>query len=75
MTNVDYIEEFYRQRLRALQAVDELVEGVVRKLEEVGQLDNTIIIYTSYAQLFRPPLLSLGSGSTDLLISSQRQRL
>lgn len=46
-THVDYIEEFYRQRLRALQAVDELVEGIVKKLEEIGELDNTFIIYTS----------------------------
>lgn len=47
-TNVDYIEEFYRGRLQSLQAVDELVEGVVKKLEELGQLDNTVIIYTAY---------------------------
>ncbi|KAK4705241.1 hypothetical protein P7C70_g972, partial [Phenoliferia sp. Uapishka_3] len=46
-TQVDYIEEFYRARLRALQAVDELVEGVVRKLEEMGELENTFIVYTS----------------------------
>ncbi|ORY86729.1 putative arylsulfatase precursor [Leucosporidium creatinivorum] len=47
VTNVEYIEEFYRQRLRSLQAVDELVESVVKKLEEKGVLDETIIIYTS----------------------------
>ncbi|GAA6050414.1 hypothetical protein JCM3770_004026 [Rhodotorula araucariae] len=46
-TNVQYIEEFYRARLQALQAVDELIEGVVKKLEDIGKLDNTIIIYTS----------------------------
>jgi N-acetylglucosamine-6-sulfatase len=48
VTNVEYIEEFYRQRLRSLQAVDELVESVVRKLAEKGVLDETIIIYTSW---------------------------
>ncbi|GJN93489.1 hypothetical protein Rhopal_006546-T1 [Rhodotorula paludigena] len=46
-TNVEYIEEFYRARLQALQAVDELVEGVINKLEEIGKLDDTIVIYTS----------------------------
>ncbi|KAK4057509.1 hypothetical protein OIO90_001578 [Microbotryomycetes sp. JL221] len=46
-TNLDYIEHFYRQRLRALQAVDELVETVVNKLDKLGQLDNTFIFYTA----------------------------
>jgi arylsulfatase A-like enzyme len=38
---------FYRSRLRALQAVDEIVDGVVSRLERYGILDNTYIIYTS----------------------------
>ncbi|SCZ95918.1 BZ3500_MvSof-1268-A1-R1_Chr8-1g09882 [Microbotryum saponariae] len=46
-TQVEYIEEFYRQRLRALQAVNELVESVVHELDTLGKLDDTIIIYTS----------------------------
>ncbi|KAM0786789.1 hypothetical protein ACM66B_002223 [Microbotryomycetes sp. NB124-2] len=46
-TNIDYITHFYQQRLRALQAVDELVEAVVHKLDSLGQLDNTFIFYTS----------------------------
>ncbi|CAG7959601.1 unnamed protein product [Penicillium nalgiovense] len=44
---VDYHDHFYRSRLRALQGVDELVGGLVTRLEESGQLDNTYIIYTS----------------------------
>ena len=44
---VDYHDHFYRSRLRALQGVDELVDGLVTRLEESGQLDNTYIIYTS----------------------------
>ncbi|KAH9902356.1 Arylsulphatase [Xylariomycetidae sp. FL2044] len=44
---VDYGDEFYRSRLRALQSVDELVEGVVTRLEEYGILEDTYIIYTS----------------------------
>ncbi len=46
-THLEYIEEFYRARLRTLQAVDELVEAVVDKLGKAGVLDNTYIIYTA----------------------------
>lgn len=46
-SNVDYNDEFYRSRLRALQAVDELVEGVVNRLEELGIIDTTYIFYSS----------------------------
>ena len=45
--DIDYNDHFYRQRLRALQGVDELVESLVTRLEESDQLDNTYIIYTS----------------------------
>lgn len=45
--NVDYNDHFYRQRLRALQGVDEIVGGVVTRLGEHGVLDNTFIIYTT----------------------------
>lgn len=46
-TVIAYNDHFYRQRLRALQAVDEIIEGVVRRLEIAGILDNTYIIYSS----------------------------
>ncbi|MCJ1311353.1 hypothetical protein MMC25_005024 [Agyrium rufum] len=46
-SQLDYNDEFYRSRLRALQAVDELIETVVNTLEERGILDNTYIIYTA----------------------------
>ena len=45
--NVEYNDHFYRQRLRALQAVDELVDGVFERLEAHGLLDNTYVIYTA----------------------------
>ncbi|KAH7102219.1 putative arylsulfatase [Auriculariales sp. MPI-PUGE-AT-0066] len=45
--NVAFNDRFYRRRLQALQAVDELVEAVVKKLEDLQLLDNTYIIYTS----------------------------
>ncbi|TDZ24828.1 Arylsulfatase [Colletotrichum orbiculare MAFF 240422] len=45
--NVAFNDHFYRSRLRALQAVDELVESVVLKLEEYGILEDTYIFYTT----------------------------
>lgn len=44
---VEYLDHYYRQRLRALQAVDELVEKLVAQLEEAGVLDDTYIIFSS----------------------------
>lgn len=44
---VEYLDHYYRQRLRALQAVDELVEKLVIQLEEAGILDDTYVIFSS----------------------------
>ncbi|OTA99075.1 hypothetical protein M426DRAFT_325478 [Hypoxylon sp. CI-4A] len=44
---VDYNDHFYRQRLRALQGVDEIVDSVVQRLDALGILKNTYIIYTT----------------------------
>ncbi|KAB8079676.1 alkaline-phosphatase-like protein [Aspergillus leporis] len=46
-TVIDYEDHFYRQRLRALQGVDELVDKLISRLEESGEIDNTYVIYTS----------------------------
>ncbi|KAF4629061.1 hypothetical protein G7Y89_g9088 [Cudoniella acicularis] len=46
-TVIEYNDEFQRARLRALQSVDELVEGVVERLSKAGILDNTYIFYTT----------------------------
>ncbi|CAH0047784.1 unnamed protein product [Clonostachys solani] len=45
--NVEYNDRHYRGRLQALQSVDELVEGLVERLEQHGILDNTYIFYTT----------------------------
>ncbi|KIW21655.1 hypothetical protein PV08_02235 [Exophiala spinifera] len=45
--NVRFNDEFYRNRLRALQAVDEIVDGVITRLSTHGILDNTYIVYSS----------------------------
>ncbi len=44
---IEYNDDFYRARLQALQAVDEIVEGLVTRLEEYGILDNTYIIFSA----------------------------
>ncbi|KAI9349519.1 arylsulfatase-like protein [Obelidium mucronatum] len=44
---VDTLDHWHRQRLRTLQSVDELLDAVVRKVEEAGQADNTYIFYSS----------------------------
>ncbi|TVY81869.1 Arylsulfatase [Lachnellula suecica] len=46
-TVIAYNDEFARCRLRALQSVDEMVEGVVQRLADNGILDNTYVFYTS----------------------------
>ncbi|KAI1438530.1 alkaline-phosphatase-like protein [Xylaria sp. CBS 124048] len=46
-SNVDYNDYFYRQRLRALQAIDELVDGIVTRLEKYGILHDTYVVYSS----------------------------
>jgi arylsulfatase A-like enzyme len=45
--NVDWNDHFYRQRLRALQAVDEMVDGLFTRIKAHGILDNTYIVYSS----------------------------
>lgn len=37
----------YRDRVRSLQAVDEMIAALIQTLEETGQLGNTYIIFTS----------------------------
>lgn len=46
-TNVNFNDHFYRQRLRALQAVDEMVDQLIQRLSNYGILDNTYIIYSA----------------------------
>ncbi|CAG7977881.1 unnamed protein product [Penicillium salamii] len=46
-THIDYIDEFQRCRLRALQAVDEMVGDLVEKLDKLGELDNTYIFFST----------------------------
>lgn len=47
LTTLSYNDHYQRQRLRALQAVDEMLAQLVRKLDAAGELDNTYIFYTT----------------------------
>ncbi|CAJ2507553.1 Uu.00g087390.m01.CDS01 [Anthostomella pinea] len=46
-TNIDFNDGFYRNRLRSLQPLDEMIEGVISRLEDAGVLDQTYIFYTT----------------------------
>ncbi|KAH7242018.1 alkaline-phosphatase-like protein [Fusarium tricinctum] len=46
-SSVAYIDNYYRARLQALQGVDEIVEQVIKQLEDAKLLDETYIIYSS----------------------------
>ncbi|KAI0096218.1 Arylsulphatase [Nemania sp. FL0031] len=46
-THIDANDLYYRQRLRSLQAVDEMIEAIVQKLEHHGMLNHTYIIFTT----------------------------
>ncbi|KAF9578409.1 hypothetical protein BGW38_005794 [Lunasporangiospora selenospora] len=46
-TQIKVIDDTYRARLQSLQATDELVERIIKRLERNGQLDNTYIVYTT----------------------------
>lgn len=41
------LDEGYQDRLRGLRGVDEMVDGVMRALEQTGQLQNTYIMFVS----------------------------
>lgn len=46
-SSVGYLDHYYRQRLRALQAVDELVGKLVAQLGGAGVLDDTYVVFSS----------------------------
>ncbi|KAL7309932.1 hypothetical protein PS15m_010749 [Mucor circinelloides] len=46
-TLVEEFDEVYRNRLRALQSVDEIVGTIFERLEKSGELDNTYVVYSS----------------------------
>lgn len=46
-TLATWVQDDYRKRMGSLLAVDDMVAGLVARLEQAGELDNTIIMFTS----------------------------
>jgi arylsulfatase A-like enzyme len=46
-TQIAQIDTLHERRVESLQSVDELVEAVLNKLQNVGALDNTYVVFTS----------------------------
>ncbi len=46
-TDIANLDNLYRQRVRSMQAVDEMIARLMATLKDTGQLDNTYIIFTS----------------------------
>lgn len=46
-TLIKYNDEFQRSRLRALQAVDEMIGSLISRLEQAGVLDNTYVFFST----------------------------
>lgn len=44
---IENIDTLYRQRLRSMQAVDDMIAALVAALRQADQLDNTYILFTS----------------------------
>jgi arylsulfatase A-like enzyme len=46
-TDIELLQQKYQLRIQSLQAVDDLVETIVQKLQATDQLDNTYIFFAS----------------------------
>ncbi|XP_018429121.1 PREDICTED: N-acetylglucosamine-6-sulfatase [Nanorana parkeri] len=46
-TSIQYLDNAYRKRWQTLLSVDDLVEKLVKELQNRGELDNTYIFFTS----------------------------
>ena len=50
----DWIDELMRNRWRSLLSVDDLLDGVVKALEDTGVLSNTYIFFTRWVFTLHP---------------------
>jgi hypothetical protein len=44
---LDNIDALYRKRLQSMEAIEDMVQGIVDTLQQTGQLDHTYIVFTS----------------------------
>jgi N-acetylglucosamine-6-sulfatase len=45
--NISTLNDKYRDRIRSMQAVDEMIAALIKTLKQSGQLENTYIIFSS----------------------------
>jgi arylsulfatase A-like enzyme len=45
--DISRVQRFYRRQRQAAQAIDDTVESLVRTLDATGQLENTVIVFSS----------------------------
>ncbi|MGK3742394.1 MAG: arylsulfatase A-like enzyme, partial [Bacillariaceae sp.] len=69
---IDDMDNFYRNRLRSLQAVDEALDKIVETLDELGLTDDTYFFYTAdngqHFGDFRIPAGKRQAYETDVLV-------
>ncbi|XP_066506701.1 glucosamine (N-acetyl)-6-sulfatase (Sanfilippo disease IIID), b [Hoplias malabaricus] len=46
-SSIDYLDDAFRRRWQTLLSVDDMVEKLVKKLEDINELNNTFIFFTS----------------------------
>ena len=44
---IEEIDERFRDRWRTLLSVDDMIDDVMKKLEDIGELNNTFVLFTS----------------------------
>jgi len=44
---IERVDEWFRNRWRTLLSVDEMIDKVMRELEDMGELDNTFVLFSS----------------------------
>ena len=44
---IEMIDEHFRDRWRTLLSVDDMIDRVMKKLEDIGELNNTFVLFSS----------------------------
>ena len=44
---IETIDDWFRNRWRSLLSIDDMIDNVMKKLEDIDELDNTFVLFTS----------------------------